>query len=263
MMNIYIISVIDKKLSDAMTLMSSISGVCSTFYFGEHGQISRMTGKLIEFYITFFRQTGFLPRDTSYSYYRGNLQLEIDRKLPAEDNDSFSQAIIEFIWHHSYRDDELYEVFPVHLHYSTPAELRLVTGLGLSNGSPAVKLVLHELSIPKQLISFRSHRLNYLHQVIEAIEHSNESSIEALIDRLGVSNSQFTHDCKELLGSTFKQHYNKMKLINVLDDILFSRLTLKEIAYNKGFADYNAMYKGFKRTYGISLTDIPRFSFAF
>ena len=261
-MNIYLISLVDTNLSEKMTLLSGIAGIRSAFYYNEYGRIFSLSKKLVESFIQFIKRTAFFPDSKILNFYRRGMELDYEPEHPVAEHDPLSLPLHRFVHHLSFDPDTEYQIFPVHLHYTTAAELRMLTGMGIMNDGMVSRVVLHELGIPKQKINFGPQRLHYLQQVVESYEPGADDSLEKLMRHFQVSESRFRQDCKEFFGCTFIQFYSKMKLMYVLDDLFFSRLNLKEIAYRNGFSGYNAMYKAFNRNYGIRIADIPRFSYA-
>jgi len=216
---------------------------------------------MIGFYETFFKQIGFLPR--GYSYYKSELLTEIsmdDNRLLESDrllkrlvsSDGLLNIELPII------KDKL---LVVHVHYSTKTEIHLVIGMAiLEKGTATVRFVLHELGIPKHILKPTPQHLKYLNKVLEHYTASDQKSVKELLKPLDRNYNQFQKDCKEYFGDTFYQFYIKKKMIDAVGDIMFSALSLKEIAHKNGFLDYNNMYKLFKKYKALPLADIPRFS---
>lgn len=259
-MNFYLISLIDKTLEGAMIKFSKFPREQSAFYYDQDEFLLRHTRKMIDFYLLFFKQIGFLFAD--YSYYKNELLKEVDleNKEFMESNLLFEKSITL----HKIKKIELPflkdEILPVHLHCSTKSEIVLVTGIVvLEKENRIPRFVLHKLGVPKKFIEPTPRHLQYLHKVLECYTSNAQISINKLLPGFDKNYNQFQRDCKRYFGDTFYQFYTKKKMIDGVGDILFSRLSLKEIAHKNSFTDYNSMYKIFKKYDNLTLVNIPRF----
>lgn len=259
-MNFYLVFYIDKILEEAMVRFAK-SLKHSMFYYDHNGFIFLYTKKMIGFYETFFKQIGFLP--SGYSYYKSELLTEISMDdQDILESDRLLKRLVSILdfkgLQFSMSKDS---VFPVHVHCSTKKEIRLVTGMAiLERRSTTVRFVLHELCIPKHLIKPTPRYLKYLDKLLEHYTNSEKKSINELLQLIDRNYNQFQKDCKAYFGDTFYQFYIKKKMIDAVGDIMFSELSLKEIAHRNDFLDYNNMYKVFKKYEALPLVDIPRFS---
>lgn len=259
-MNFYLVFYIDKILEEAMVRFAK-SLKHSMFYYDHNGFIFLLTKKMIGFYETFFKQIGFLAR--GYSYYKSELLTEIS--LDVKDILESDRLLKRLVSIGGLSDLELPiqkdKLLPVHIRCSTKTEIHLVTGMAvLEKGSSTVRFVLHELGVPKHLIATTPRHLQYLHKALELYPTGGQQSVKALLEHQGRNYNQFQRDCKGYFGDTFYQFYIKKKMIDAVGDIMFSGLSLKEIAHKNGFLDYNNMYKLFKKYKALPLADIPRFS---
>ena len=242
-MNFYLVFYIDKILEEAMVRFAK-SLKHSMFYYEHNGFILRYTKRMIGFYETFFKQIGFLAR--GYSYYKSEFLTEIsldDKEILESDRllkrlvsiDGLLNIELPIIKN---------RLLAVHVHYSTKTEIHLVTGMAiLEKGTATVRFVLHELGIPKHLLKPTPQHLKYLNKVLEQYTAGDQKSVKELLKPLDRNYNQFQKDCKEYFGDTFYQFYIKKKMIDAVGDIMFSALSLKEIAHKNGFLDYNNMYK--------------------
>lgn len=258
-MNFYLVFYIDKILEEAMVRFAK-SLKHSMFYYEHNGFILRYTKRMIGFYETFFKQIGFLAR--GYSYYKSELLTEIS--LDDKDILEFDRLLKRLVSIDGLLNIELpiikNRLLAVHVHYSTKTEIHLVTGMAiLERGSATVRFVLHELGIPKHLLKPTPQHLKYLNKVLEQYTAGDQKSVKDLLEHLDRNYNQFQKDCKAYYGGTFYEFYTKKRMVNVVGDIMFSHLTLKEIAYNNGFSSYDTMYKSFAKYDGLVLADIPRF----
>lgn len=258
-MNFYLVFYIDKILEEAMVRFAK-SLKHSMFYYDHNGFIFLLTKKMIGFYERFFKQIGFLTG--GYGYYKSELLtgISLDDKDILESDRLLKRLVsidgllnIEL----PIKKDKL---LAVHIHYSTKTEIHLVTGMAvLEKGTATVRFVLHELGIPKHFLKPTPQHLKYLNKVMENYTAGDQESVKELLKPLDRNYNQFQKDCKAYYGGTFYEFYTKKRMVNVVGDIMFSQLTLKEVAYNNGFSSYDTMYKSFAKYDGLVLADIPRF----
>lgn len=258
-MNFYLISLIDNTLEEAMVRFSKFPKEQSAFYFDQDKFLLRHTRKIVDFYLMFFKQTGFLSVD--HNYYKTQWLKEINLKKELLEPNRFFKKLAAFRKIRNIKVPFLNdEILPVHLHYSSRSEIVLVMGIAvLEKENINTRFILHKLGVPKNRIKSTPRHLQYLHKVMERYPNSKQKPMDELLRDFDKNYNQFQKDCKRYFGNTFYQFYTKKRMINVVGDILFSRLSLKEIAHKNGFTDYNSMYKIFKKYDSLSLANIPRF----
>ena len=259
-MNIHLISIIDKTIEEGMKKLLLPLGETFSFYYKEDGQLVLLADKLVEFYLLFFQHIGFLTIDFAYSKPTVVMDIHIKNTTGLAENPLHRRLrnLLEIIIPKTQQQETL--LLPVHLHYGLPYEVFLVTGFSvIESGNHKIKSMLHELGIPRKSLQSPPPHLQYVKEAVEKFGRAEFTSIHKLARQYNKSYNQFQRDCKEFFGDTFYQFYNKKKMLKVVDDILFSRLSLKEIAWKNSFADYNSMYKLFRKYTRLSLMAIPRF----
>lgn len=259
-MNIFLISLIDKKIRDAMIKFSQLPRVQSAFYYNQNNQPITHIKTIIDFYISFFKQVSFLPSEQDY--YTRKIVPEIEIDIGSDTKyDTLFRRIVNLLKSKAFSPYSIQDqIFPVHTHYSTKTEIFLVTGIAMiEDENPVIRLALHEYGIPRNIIQLSTRNLQYLQSVLEEYNPEQYTSIRELAIYYNKSYNQFQKDCKDYFGDTFYQFYTKVKMTGVIEDIMFSKLSLKEIAHKNNFTDYNNMYKVFKKHCAFSLVNIPRF----
>jgi len=259
-MNIFLISLVDTKIKEAMIKFSQLSRVQSAFYYNQNSEPIIHIKKIIDFYISFFKQVGFLPNE--YDYYTRKILTEVDIDIGSDTKyATLFRRIVNLLRTKAFSPYSIQDqIFPIHIHYSTKTEIFLVTGIAvIEDENPVIRLALREYVIPRNIIQLTTHNLQYLQSVLEEYNPEQHTSIRELAMYYNKSYNRFQKDCKDYFGDTFYQFYTKVKMTVAIDDILFSKFSLKEIAYKNNFTDYNNMYKVFKKHYTFPLVNIPRF----
>ncbi|ROI10082.1 AraC family transcriptional regulator [Chryseobacterium sp. H3056] len=147
---------------------------------------------------------------------------------------------------------------PVHVHQVSAWEMRIF--LGVVNDGPERRiftLVAHTTLYPPPAASVGNNRYGYLLKLIEAYD-PDDGTLETFLSSRSLSYRQIQKDSTAFFGTTFYRHYLKLRMIPVLEDLLLTTLTYKEIAYKNGFSGYSQLYKLFHTTYRFPLHHIPR-----
>lgn len=217
-----------------------------------------LTKRVIDTYIKFFQCVTIVP--VTYFYCENTIVktfnlLEVNRgKL-----NSFEKKLINLV-----KDPVNTSMIPVNIHVHRSGQIFLYSGIGIMEGSShSVHFFLYELSIPSVSIQYSPSALHYLESALDQVsrdELSKAKPLRTLAADYGKNYNQFQKDCKDYFGDTFHQFHNKMKMLNVLEDILFTSYSFKEIAYRNDFSNYNSMYFLFAKKYGFPVHYIPRLS---
>lgn len=234
----------------------------STFYYNQDKLLLRHTREIVNFYMKFFREIGFLP--LNHTYYKGKLVREVNlEKKEILESDAISKKLLAIGKIKKKETPFLQDdILPIHLRCSTVEAILLLTGVAVfEKGNNTARFILHEFSVARNLINPTPHYLQYLHKFLgQYVQNEGKQSIGKLLNHYEKNYHQFQKDCKQYFEDTFYQFYNKMRMIDCVKDILFSVLSLKEIAHKNGLTDYNGMYKIFKKYDKLPLHGIPRFS---
>ncbi|WP_268054599.1 hypothetical protein [Chryseobacterium sp. SL1] len=150
-------------------------------------------------------------------------------------------------------------VVPVNLHVSQSDLLLWYSGLALlEDEDQSAEFFLNQLSISRVSIRYSPRNLHYLDQLFEGGQILESGSPRKLASDFGKNYNQFQSDCRNHFGDTFHQFQNKMKMLDVVCDVLFTSYSLKEIAYRNNFFNYNSMYILFRNKYEFPIDSIPR-----
>ncbi|PWN64145.1 helix-turn-helix domain-containing protein [Chryseobacterium viscerum] len=255
-MNIFLLSLINKRIEGVMTRFSQLSVKLSLLSPNHYELLAKLTKKVIDTYIRFFQCVHIVPKEYEYvenaivkRFNLSDLNLE---KLKGIDKELIDLTTV-------YASTSM---IPVNLHLHRSGKIFLYTGIGiLESSSHSVVFFLYELSIPASSIHHSPSTLYYLEAALHQVHHDEPSKskpLRKLAADYGKNYNQFQKDCKEYFGDTFHRFHNKMKMLNVFEDMLFTSYSLKEIAYRNDFSNYNSMYFLFGRKYGFPLHSIPR-----
>jgi AraC-like DNA-binding protein len=257
-MNIFLISLIDRRIEGAMIKFSKLPIPSSVFLSNQHIKLGKLAKGVLETYIRFFECVEIVPPQYRY------LQDRIARKISLTTSESKPgkrnyNGPIEAKLHQLSQLPIIDPMIPVHLHIRQQDMILLYTGIGVVQGTGnAIDFSLHELSIPAHSIRHTSQSRSYLVDILDRDKKNSVKSLRELVADMGKNYNQFQSDCKDYFGDTFHQFNNKMKMLDVVEDILFTNYSLKEISHRNDFSNYNSMYSLFSRRYNFPLDSIPR-----
>ncbi|WP_199617337.1 AraC family transcriptional regulator [Paenibacillus alkalitolerans] len=87
-------------------------------------------------------------------------------------------------------------------------------------------------------------------------EHALSSfTVSDVADHVGLSVSRAVHLYKEMFGKSIMQHAMDIRLEVALERMLYSPLTLEQVAETSGFGSYSYFHRRFKEKYGSSPRD--------
>lgn len=257
-MNIFLISLIDRRIEGGMVKLSKLPFPSSVFLANQNKKVGSLAKRVLETYIRFFECVGIVPPE--YHFLEERIAKKIRVSTSAIDpRPSRSNDLLEDKLHQLIQQPITEPMIPVHLHISLENKILLYTGIGVVDATGSViDFSLHELSIPAHSIRHSSHSLYYLADILNHEKKSSFKSLRQLAADRGKSYKQFQSDCKEYFGDTFHQFHLKMKMLDVLEDVMFTDCSLKEISYRNNFSNYNNMYFLFTKRYNFPLVSIPR-----
>lgn len=255
-MNIFLLSLIDKRIEGVMTRFSHLPVKSSLLSSNHHEKLVKLTKKVIDTYIRFFQFVHIVSK--KYEYSESTIVKRFDLlNLNRKNYRGIEKKLIELLI-----SPVNTSLIPVHLHLHSSGQVFLYTGIGiLESSSHSVIFFLYELSIPSASILYSPSTLHYLEAALDQVHTdvlSKPKPLRTLAADFGKNYNQFQKDCKVYFGDTFHRFHNKIKMLDVLEDVLFTGYSFKEIAYRNDFTGYNSMYFLFNKKYGFPIHSIPR-----
>ncbi|GEN71220.1 hypothetical protein [Chryseobacterium lathyri] len=256
-MNTYLLSLVERTVKDAIEEFAKLPWVFPAFHTNRIDVIQLQLNKLMDYYIEFFQKTGFLP--TELDLFRKSCVIERKIKnFKKTKNDEILSGfsfVIEQI-----EDNVKNQIIPIQVQYPKTTNFALLTGIAATDScGKIITFILHEFTIPRVLINIIPKDLDYIERFLDIYDGKVGRSLMDFVTSYNRNYKQFQKDCKIYLEDTFYQFYIKKKMIGANRDILFSDMTMKEVAYNNQFGDYLNLYRLFNQHYKISLDKIPRF----
>ncbi|MGE6397058.1 hypothetical protein [Chryseobacterium scophthalmum] len=148
-------------------------------------------------------------------------------------------------------------LFPIHLRYTDQLYLHLVVGIVHEVEKENGYLHAIDLCLPKKLIKNVPSNVMYVGDILDSYHNYGNQTVKEFIEGKGYNYSHFQRDCKICFGDAFYRFQIKKNMMNAVGDIIFTELSLKEIAFKNNFLDYANMYKAFLR-HDLNITTIPR-----
>ncbi|SEW24370.1 Helix-turn-helix domain-containing protein [Chryseobacterium wanjuense] len=262
-MHVQLVTILDSKLEEVIRKFARMPFQLSAANFSIAAQILEHSSLMLKNYIDLLIALRLLPE--KHEYYKQQIHItHTHSKIHLVSGDINEKILIAIkdrvtLMLHKYSEHELNPVISIYQHYNSPDELILVTGLSIidKKASTAISL-LHQLSLPVNLFEFNTYRPVYLIELLKSYQKDTNLSVHRLAAQYGKSYKQVQKDSKSYFGSTLYSFILKLKMLDTVEDIMFTDLSLKEIAYKNDFADYGSMYRLFKQ-YRFSLKQIPRF----
>jgi len=254
-MNVNTIMLFDKVMDQSMDRFSKLIFVKKEVYTHNVEYLASKVSYITELYTDCFANFGWLSRDMQF--YKRILQGNIHSSSELNQNDSSVSKIIEYLP----EQETMKENFPMafHVHFTVLPNLCYVSGIIWKDDLRRVFISLSECSIPSDIIIIPQGPFEYLPELLEEFDSIKSHQLRDWINEKELSIHKIQKHAKKYWGDSFYSYYLKMKMIEAIDDILFTSKTLKEIAVSHNFVKYNNMYRTFKR-YHIDLAKISRFS---
>ncbi|UCA58261.1 helix-turn-helix domain-containing protein [Chryseobacterium rhizoplanae] len=261
-MHIYLVSLIDKKVQEAMVKFSKLPIQTSVLTIRPLEELLYHSGTILKTYIKLLKTLHILP-DYNH-YYRRQLLIKYTLNTVIIENNQvinkdYLQAIQNMVL--SYLQDESSDqpaIVPIHIHFTTMSETFLISGISICKRDKTLAYsLLHETAMPNSQIHGYSIP-GYLEELWDTYLQNPYISLRALCSGHRKSYTVFQKDSKRYLGTTFYRFYQQYKMLEALDDLMLTDLSIKEIAYKHEFTDYNQLYKLFHRQYRFPFKDIPR-----
>lgn len=254
-MNVHIIQLFDKLIEQSMVRFAELPVVKTAVYTDNISHIGEKVSYITRLYVNCFKDFGWLPKEIPF-YNRvlcGNSE-SFTKLVP---KDSVLSQLFECLPEDGSKIPQAPTAF--HRHFVILPDFYSVSGVVWVNSTQQLFICLSECSVIRDTIIISPGRYAYLSELLEQYDPLLNPSLKEWIKEKEISFNKVLRDSKAYWGDTFYSHYLKMKILGVIEEILFTSNTLKEIARHQKFGKYSALYKTFKR-YGIDLAKIPRFS---
>ncbi|ROI02529.1 helix-turn-helix domain-containing protein [Chryseobacterium sp. G0240] len=251
-MNLYFISFLDHLVLQNITLFCDLDFIKLAVFKTDSDLVHRLLRKITDFYIRFFQQIQLLPGGILVEDYCGCYNFTAWQEIA----DRTLREVFKYI--HRQQSVNEYEPIPVYARYSDQKSIYMVCGLcWFENDGRELRLNLVRSEIRKIWVSMSPDSLSYLREMIRRYNTDGINNLSKFVNSAGYNYRQFQQDSRTYFGDSFYRVLLKLRMVHAANDIVFSKLSLKEIAFKNEFSDYNAMYKTFKR-YRILVTEIPR-----
>jgi hypothetical protein len=261
-MHIYLVSLIDKKVQEAMVKFSNLPIQTSVLSIRPFEELLYHSGTILKTYIKLLKTLHILSKDYDHYYRRQLLIKHTLSTVIIENNQAVNKDYLRAIHNMvlPFLQDESSDqpaIIPIHIHFTTISETFLFSGISICKRDNTLAYsLLHETSMPNSQIHGYSIP-GYLEELWDTYLQNPSTSLRALCSG-HKSYTGFQKDSKHYLGTTFYRFYQQYKMLEVLDDLMLTDLSIKEIAYKHEFTDYNQLYKLFHRQYRFPFKDISR-----
>jgi AraC-like DNA-binding protein len=260
-MHILLITILDRQLEEAVRRFCALPYHTSILNYNVYDQILLHGKMFLLTYIQFLQTVGLLPQGYSGYHKRQFIIHESNTTLLDQepDLDEETREAIRDAIQNSIRQSQG-RTIPVYHRYNNSSEMMLISGMTIrdQNTGKSVSL-LHQTGIPLSNVQFTSYKSGYLITLLEQYERNPNLSVRQLASKSGRSYKQLQKECRLYFGTTFHSFFLKLRMLHVITDVMFTGLSLKEIAFKNDFSDYSNMYRRFKKQYQFTLQQVPRF----
>ncbi len=254
-MNAHTIILFDKIMDQSMVRFAELPVVKSAIYTDNTSHLAEKVSYITQLYVSCFKNFGWLPKEIPF-YNRvlyGNSEL-FTELIP---KDPVLSELFECLPADGNKIPQLSDSF--HCHFVILPDYYSVSGLIWVNSAKKFFVCLSECSVMRDTITIPSGRFAYLSELLEQYDSILNPSLKDWFREKEISFNKIRRDSRLYWGDTFYSHYIKMRILEALEEILFTSKTLKQIAIDKKFGKYLNLYKAFN-SYAIDLSKILRFS---
>ncbi|MBT2621913.1 hypothetical protein [Chryseobacterium sp. ISL-6] len=252
-MSVFLLSLIDKSIGGAMIKLSQLPLRFLLLSYNHQEILAGLVEKILKTYIRFFQCVQIIPSEYNYSQ-NGIVKMFDLLNINSDNLDHIERKLINLI-----ETPITNFAIPVNIHLYQSGQLFWYTGIGvLESTGHSAAFFLHRFSISTASIDYSPSSLHYLDNILNSDNLIRSVSPRKVAADYGKNYNHFQRDCKEYFGDTFHQMHNKMKMLAVLADIMFTDYSFKEVAYRNDFFNYNSMYILFCRKYKFPIDSIPR-----
>lgn len=259
-MNTYHLDLLQKHLKKALERYCALCDSSPEREYFSNETIFSQTKEIIQQYIGLFQAIYFLDQKTKH-YHHGFIftYQEEEQDIANEEYSEIVKLLTEEYQRiaGSFSKDRFF--LPIHVQQIGSGEIHVFIGVVTKKQYQyTISIMTHQTVYPRPPASIGNNRYRYLLKLLETYEPDECATLEAFVNSKGLSYRQFQKDSTSFFESSFYHHYLKIKMIPVLEDLLLSTLSYKEIAYKNDFANYYQLYILFHRTYHFPFHRIPR-----
>ncbi|WHF51463.1 hypothetical protein QGN23_01110 [Chryseobacterium gotjawalense] len=251
-MNTYHLDLLQKHLKKALERYCVLCDSSPERQYLSSETVFSQTKEIIRQYIRLFQAIHFLDQHTEY-YHKGFVFTYQEAEEELTSNGEYAE-IVKLLTEAYQRmagsvsKDRFF--LPIHVQQISSEEIQIFIGVVTKEQYHyTISVVTHQTVYPRPPASIGNSRYRYLLKLLETYEPDEHGTLKAFVNSKGLSYRQFRKDSSSFFESSFYHHYLKIKMIPVLEDLLLSTLSYKEIAYENGFANYYQLYILFHRTY--------------
>ncbi|MDR2270438.1 MAG: helix-turn-helix domain-containing protein [Sphingobacterium sp.] len=248
-MNFYIVSLLDAMAEQNLSIFCDLNFVKSAGLFSDLHEISKRFKIITDFYFSFLKKLDYLPSRAVISDHFGYYDFT--------DVNGYNRAVNEVFRNLNHKGIVFKDVLPVQVRYTDKDNMHLVVGLCRIENIKKSFLHIVDLSLPKDGIKNIPSEVTYVKEILDEYVHHEKQTLRAFIEEKGFNYNLFQRHCKICFGDSFYSFWLKAKMIEAVEDIVFTTMSLKQVAFKNKFLDYQNMYKAFIR-HGVGLTTIPR-----
>lgn len=260
-MNTYHLDLLQKHLKKALERYCEI---CDSSpeqkYFSDETVLSQ-TKKIVQHYIALFQCLHFLDQHTEY-YHKGFIftyEQKEEQAITDGEYAEITKLLSEAYQRITASISKERFFLPIYVQQINTEEIQIFIGVVTKkNQHYTISIVTHHTVYPRPPASIGNNRYRYLVKMLEMYDPAESATLKAFVTSKGLSYLQFRKDSIVFFESSFYHHYLKIKMIPVLEDLLLSTLSYKEIAYKNGFTSYHQLYTLFHKTYHFPFHRIPR-----
>ncbi|WP_426477493.1 helix-turn-helix domain-containing protein [Chryseobacterium sp. CBSDS_008] len=247
-MNFYIVSLLDAMAEQNISTFCNLNFVKSAVFFSDLQALSIRLKTVADYYFNFLKKLEILPDEVLKEEYIGHYDnLYIKGHEP-----TVTQIMQKINQEKPFTND----ILPIHLRYTDLVNMHLVVGIARAEDRRNGYLHAIDLCLPKDLIKNVPANVLYVKDILDSYSVQKQT-VKDFVESQGYNYSHFQRHCKICFGDAFYSFRLKKNMVDAVGDIVFTDLSLKEVAFKNNFLDYANMYKAFDR-HKLSLTNIPR-----
>jgi len=252
-MNIYILSLLSEmaeKNIESFARLSYIDGAISS---DNPHLISKLITEVSEFQVSFLQKLDFMPKDVSF--LKRNLLGTYQFCKMHRASDRMLDEVLT-----CYSHEELLQmnsVTAIHVRYNDADNFYLASGLAWLQNRKTIFLHLSEFGLPREMVLLSARPPSYLMDMVRNYHPNEGQSLRNMVREMGINYNRFQNDSKTYLGDTFHRFCLKLKLVEAMNDLQYTDMTLKEIAFKNKFPNYANMHRAISE-YDIHLKEVPR-----